>query len=232
MMEGIVFENVSKYYTEGNQQFKALNNVSISVRPGQFVAVIGPSGSGKSTFLSIAGALLQPSEGNVFINGIRLADLKPKELSKLRLKQIGFILQSSNLVPYLTVLDQLLVVKKMAGSITKEDKNFAKTLLEEVGLGNKLDKFPDQLSGGERQRTAIARAFMNDPSIILADEPTASLDTQRAFEVVELIAKGVRSRHKAAIMVTHDERLLKYCDKVYQMVDGNLTLLEEALAVN
>src|SRR5690554_5174194 len=98
-MEGIVFENVSKYYTEGDQQFKALNNVSISVRPGQFVAVIGPSGSGKSTFLSIAGALLQPSEGNVIINGIRLADLKPKELSKLRLKQIGFILQSSNLVP-------------------------------------------------------------------------------------------------------------------------------------
>lgn len=229
-MKGIQFENVSKHYQEGNRQFTALNKASISVDPGEFVAVIGPSGSGKSTFLSIAGALLQPSEGNVTINGTTLSDLKPKELSKLRLEQIGFILQTSNLVPYLTVLDQLLVVKKMNGSITKEDKRFAEELLEEVGLGDKLKQYPDQLSGGERQRTAIARAFMNDPNIILADEPTASLDTNRAFEVVEIIKNGVKSRNKAAIMVTHDERLLKYCDKVYQMVDGNLTLLEEQFA--
>ncbi|THE13441.1 ABC transporter ATP-binding protein [Bacillus timonensis] len=230
-MNGIQFENVSKYYKEGDNTFIALNDVSISVNPGEFVAVIGPSGSGKSTFLSIAGALLQPSEGNVTINGVHLSDLKQKDLSKLRLEQIGFILQTSNLVPYLTVLDQLLVVKKMKGSITNEDKLFAKELLEEVGLGDKLKKFPDQLSGGERQRTAVARAFMNDPNIILADEPTASLDTQRAFEIVELISKGVKSRNKAAIMVTHDERLLKYCDKVYQMNDGNLKLLEEPVAV-
>lgn len=230
-MQGIQFENVSKIYKQGNSTFTALNNVSITVKPGEFVAIIGPSGSGKSTFLSIAGALLQPSKGNVTINGINITELKPKELSKLRLEQIGFILQTSNLIPYLTVLDQLLVVKKMKGSITKEDKLFAKELLEEVGLGEKLNKFPDQLSGGERQRTAIARAFMNDPNIILADEPTASLDSQRAFEIVELISKGVKSRNKAAIMVTHDERLLKYCDKVYQMLDGNLTLMEEPLAV-
>ena len=230
-MTGIVLDNVSKYYKVGDQELRVLNHVSITVHPGQFVAVIGPSGSGKSTFLSIAGALLEPSEGDVIINGIRLSGLKPKELAKLRLEQIGFIFQSSNLVPYLTVLDQLLVVKKMAGSMTNKDKRFAQELLEEVGLGDKLHKFPDQLSGGERQRTAIARAFMNDPSIILADEPTASLDTQRAFEVVELISHGVRSRNKAAIMVTHDERLLKYCDKVYQMLDGNLTLLKETSVV-
>jgi len=231
-MTGIVLDNVSKYYKVGDQEFRVLNHVSITVHPGQFVAVIGPSGSGKSTFLSIAGALLEPSEGDVIINGIRLSGLKPKELAKLRLEQIGFIFQSSNLVPYLTVLDQLLVVKKMAGSMTNKDKRFAQELLEEVGLGDKLHKFPDQLSGGERQRTAIARAFMNDPSIILADEPTASLDTQRAFEVVQLISHGVRSRNKAAIMVTHDERLLKYCDKVYQMSDGNLTLLKETSVVS
>ncbi len=230
-MTGIVLDNVSKYYKVGDQEFRVLNHVSITVHPGQFVAVIGPSGSGKSTFLSIAGALLKPSEGDVIINGIRLSGLKPKELAKLRLEQIGFIFQSSNLVPYLTVLDQLLVVKKMAGSLTNKDKRFAQELLEEVGLGDKLHKFPDQLSGGERQRAAIARAFMNDPSIILADEPTASLDTQRAFEVVQLISHGVRSRNKAAIMVTHDERLLKYCDKVYQMLDGNLTFLQETSVV-
>lgn len=226
-MKGIQFEQVSKHYKEGEQTLTALNKVSITVKPGEFVAVIGPSGSGKSTFLSIAGALLQPSEGTVTINGTKLSELKPKELSKLRLEQIGFILQTSNLVPYLTVLDQLLVVKKMKGSITKEDERFATELLEEVGLGDKLKKYPDQLSGGERQRTAIARALMNDPNIILADEPTASLDTERAFEIVELMKKGLKSRNKAAIMVTHDERLLKYCDKVYQMIDGNLTLLDD-----
>lgn len=230
-MKGIQFKNVSKHYQEGDGKFTALNQVSMSVEPGEFVAVIGPSGSGKSTFLSIAGALLQPSEGDVTINGTNLSDLKPNELSKLRLEEIGFILQTSNLVPYLTALDQLLVVKKMKGSITKEDKNIAKELLEELGLGNKLNKYPEQLSGGERQRTAISRALMNDPNIILADEPTASLDTQRAFEIVELMSSGLKARNKAAIMVTHDERLLKYCDKVYQMMDGNLTLLEEQSAV-
>ena len=230
-MKGIRFENVSKYYKEGDRTFTALNKVSISVEPGEFVAVIGPSGSGKSTFLSIAGALLKPSEGNVIINGTNLSNLKPKELSKLRLEEIGFIFQNSNLVPYLTVLDQLLVVKKMNGPITSEDKQYAKELLEKVGLGDKLKNYPDQLSGGERQRTAIARALMNDPSIILADEPTASLDTQRAFEIVELMSHLLKSRNKAIIMVTHDERLLKYCDRVYQMIDGNLTLLEKQFAV-
>lgn len=165
------------------------------------------------------------------INGTNLSNLKPKELSKLRLEEIGFIFQNSNLVPYLTVLDQLLVVKKMKGPITSEDKQYAKELLEKVGLGDKLKNYPDQLSGGERQRTAIARALMNDPSIILADEPTASLDTQRAFEIVELMSHLLKSRNKAIIMVTHDERLLKYCDRVYQMIDGNLTLLEKQFAV-
>lgn len=231
-MQGIQFKNVSKFYKEGDSEFTALNNVSISVNPGEFVAVVGPSGSGKSTFLSIAGALLQPSKGNVMINGTNLKDLKSIELAKLRLEEIGFILQTSNLVPYLHVLDQLLVVKKMKGSITAEDKRYAKELLEEVGLGNKVKKYPDQLSGGERQRTAIARAFINDPNIILADEPTASLDSQRAFEIVELISKGVKSRNKAAIMVTHDERLLTYCDKVYQMLDGNLELMKKQPLTN
>jgi putative ABC transport system ATP-binding protein len=226
-MIGIQFNNVSKVYEEGGDiSHNVLNNVSFSVNHGEFVAVIGPSGSGKSTFLSIAGALLQPSEGEVTINNTNISHLNAKDLSKLRLEHIGFILQTSNLVPYLNVLDQLLIVKKMKGSITKSDKKSAKDLLKEIGLGNKIKQFPDQLSGGERQRTAIARAFMNDPNIILADEPTASLDTNRAFEIVELIAKGVKTRNKAAIMVTHDERMLKFCDKVYRMQDGNLALLK------
>jgi len=221
-MSGIKFNHVSKYYQQGANQVVALNDVSLSVEQGEFIAVIGPSGSGKSTFLSIAGALLQASEGEVNLNGKVIGDLKEKDLSKVRLEEIGFILQTSNLIPYLNVLDQLLVVKKMAGKVTIRDKENAKELLQNLGLETKIKKFPEHLSGGERQRTTIARAFMNNPSIILADEPTASLDTQRAHEVVQLIAREVKSRNKAAIMVTHDERMLEYCDKVYRMEDGKL----------
>jgi len=226
-MSGIQLNNVSKFYKEGNAQITALNNVSISVKPGEFVAIIGPSGSGKSTFLTIAGALLQASEGDVILNGKKLAGLSPKQLSQVRLQEIGFILQTSNLVPYLNVLDQLLVVKRMAGSVTVADKSFAKELLLELGLADKFKKFPNELSGGERQRTAIARAFMNDPNIILADEPTASLDSNRAYEVVKLISNEVKARNKAAIMVTHDERMLQFCDKVYRMEDGKLIFQEK-----
>ncbi|MBD3109084.1 ABC transporter ATP-binding protein [Bacillus sp. AGMB 02131] len=228
-MSGIQLKNVSKFYKEGDSTITALNNVSLTVEPGEFVAIIGPSGSGKSTFLTIAGALLQASEGELLINGKKLAGLSAKQLSKVRLNEIGFILQTSNLVPYLTVLDQLLVVKRMSGSVTAADKQFAKELLEELGLASKLHKFPNELSGGERQRTAIARAFMNNPNVILADEPTASLDSNRAFEVVQLISKEVKSRNKAAIMVTHDERMLQYCDRVFRMEDGILTEQKEAV---
>lgn len=222
-MSGIQFKNVSKVYQDGaGSELQILDNVSLSVQPGELVAVIGPSGSGKSTFLSIAGALLQASSGEVIINNTNLAKLSSKQVAQLRLDHIGFILQTSNLVPYLNVLDQLLVVKKMKGKVTNNDKLFAKELLGAVGLDKKLKKFPEHLSGGERQRTAIARAFMNDPDIILADEPTASLDSKRAFEVVELIANEVKKRNKAAIMVTHDERMLSYCDRVYHIEEGKL----------
>lgn len=222
-MAGLQLKNVSKFYQEGEFKTTALENVSLSVKPGEFIAIIGPSGSGKSTFLSISGALLQPSEGEVFVDEVAVSTLKEKELSKVRLQQIGFILQTSNLIPYLTVLDQLLVVKKMSGSVTAEDKKFAEALLKDLGLASKLKKFPNELSGGERQRVAIARSFMNDPDLVLADEPTANLDTKRAHEVVKLIAKEVKARGKAAIMVTHDERMLTYCDRVYRIEDGVLT---------
>lgn len=224
-MSGIQFKNVSKFYQEGTgSKLQVLDNVSLTVELGELVAIVGPSGSGKSTFLSIAGALLQASSGEVLINNINIAHLTTKQISQLRLEHIGFILQTSNLIPYLTVLDQLLVVKKMKGKITKADKTYAKELLRDVGLEHKLNKYPEQLSGGERQRVAIARAFMNDPDIILADEPTASLDSKRAFDIVELIANGVKTRNKAAIMVTHDERMLSYCDRVYDINEGNLKL--------
>lgn len=228
MNKGLQMSAVTMYYAEGSNRIAALDHVSISVEPGEFVAVVGPSGSGKSTFLSIAGALLKAAEGDVKLNGYNISTLTAKELSNIRLREIGFIMQSSNLVPYLNVLDQLLIVKRMSGKVKREDKEFATKLLEELGLGSKLKSLPEQLSGGEKQRTAIARALINNPNIILADEPTASLDTKRAHEVVSLIAQEVKSRQKAAIMVTHDERMLEYCDKVYRMEDGKLSLAESS----
>ncbi|MBM6614546.1 ABC transporter ATP-binding protein [Desemzia sp. RIT804] len=221
-MSSIQLENVTKRYKDNVSEMIALNHVSLAVDKGEFVAIIGPSGSGKSTFLSIAGALLQPSEGEVFIKDKAISSFNEKDLAQVRLEQIGFILQTSNLIPYLTVLDQLLVVAKMKGSITEEMKQAAKELLKDLGLEKRLKKYPNELSGGERQRVAIARSFMNNPDVILADEPTANLDTVRAHEVVQLIAKEVKYRNKAAIMVTHDERMLKYCDRVYRIEDGVL----------
>lgn len=210
MTKGLQIIGASKYYNEGSNRVVALDGVNIKVEPGEFVAVVGPSGSGKSTFLSIAGALHKASKGEVILNGKDMKELTGDELSDLRLHKIGFIMQASNLVPYLNVLDQLLVVKRMSGKVRAEDKAKAIKLLEELGLGAKLKSYPEELSGGEKQRTAIARALINDPPIILADEPTASLDTKRAHEVVSLIAHEVKTRHKAAIMVTHDERMLTY----------------------
>ncbi|WP_027108527.1 ABC transporter ATP-binding protein [Lacticigenium naphthae] len=222
-MTGIQLTNVTKKYIENKFEITALENVSVRVEAGEFVAIVGPSGSGKSTFLSIAGALLKPTEGQVLINNQDITSLHEKQLSSVRLNQIGFILQTANLIPYLTAVDQLLIVKKMKGSVSKEDRAFALQLLKDLGLENKENKFPNECSGGERQRVAIARAFMNDPDIILADEPTSSLDTKRGHEVVQLMAEQVKLRGKSAIMVTHDERMLDYCDRVYRIEDGVLT---------
>ena len=224
MASGLQMNGVTHYYAEGHDRTAVLKEVSISVRPGEFIAVIGPSGSGKSTFLSIAGALLQATEGEVTLNGKSLSGASARELSHIRLHEIGFIMQTSNLIPYLNALQQLLIVKKMSGRVSSADKAFAAKLLQELGLGSKLKSYPEELSGGEKQRVAIARAFMNDPHVILADEPTASLDTERAHEVAALIAREAKARQKAAIMVTHDERMLAYCDKVYRMEDGKLAL--------
>jgi putative ABC transport system ATP-binding protein len=222
-LDKLIFDHVSKVYGEGKTAVTALNAVSLSVREGEFVAIVGPSGSGKTTLLAIAGALLHPTQGSITLNGTKVTGLKPAALTQLRLKHLGFILQSSNLVPYLTARDQLLLLSELAGRQGKGSRFRATELLSNLGLGSRLDHYPEALSGGEKQRVAIARALMNDPDIILADEPTASLDTHRGREVVEMLAKEVRARKKAAIMVTHDERMLDLCDRVLRMTDGKIT---------
>ncbi|MED3758792.1 ABC transporter ATP-binding protein [Peribacillus frigoritolerans] len=222
MGDKLLFENVSKVYGEGDNKVIALDAISLNVRAGEFVAIVGPSGSGKSTFLSIAGALLSPSKGRLLLNGEDITTLSPKELTRVRLEKIGFVFQSSNLVPYLSVRDQLLLLSELIGKRDKTTVKKADELLSHLGLGHRAGHLPEALSGGERQRVAIARSLMNDPEIILADEPTASLDSKRGRDVVEMLAHEVKSRNKAAIMVTHDERMLDLCDRVVNITDGKV----------
>lgn len=219
-MKAIELKNVKKSFKDGDETIEALKETNFSVDKGELVAIIGPSGSGKSTLLTIAGGLQSPSSGEIWINGRALNEKKEKARAKVRFEEIGFILQASNLVPFLTVKKQLQLVDK----VNKAKENRAGLdLLKRLGLEKLVDKYPEELSGGERQRVAIVRALYNDPTIILADEPTASLDTEKAYEVVKILAKEAKEKNKATIMVTHDLRLVDYCDKVYLMEDGRLS---------
>lgn len=219
-MSVLTLKNVTKSFKDGSKTITALKETNFQVNPGEFIAIIGPSGSGKSTFLTISGGLQTPTSGEVLINNHSYSELTEKKRSKRRYQDIGFILQASNLVPFLTVKQHLILVDK----INKTSKEaVAQNLLSELGISHLADKLPEELSGGERQRVAIARALYNNPALILADEPTASLDTDRAFDVVKLLAKESKEKNKAIIMVTHDKRMVSECDSIYEMQDGVLT---------
>lgn len=213
--------NISKSYQDGDSKIDVLKDINLNVKPGEFVAIVGPSGSGKSTLLSIAGALLSPSEGKVVIGGKQISS-KRKEWTNVRRDQIGFIFQTHQLMPFLTVLEQL----ELVAIINKKNKNKVRdeaiSLLKDLGLENRIDIKPSKLSGGERQRVAIARAFMNNPDVILADEPTASLDGVRGRQVVEMIKNQTKKYNKAAVMVTHDERVLDLVDCIYRIENGKI----------
>ncbi|MEY2303464.1 ABC transporter ATP-binding protein [Bacillus tropicus] len=215
-------DKVSKVYGEGNTEVTALHPISLDLKAGEFIGIVGPSGSGKSTLLSIAGALLSPSKGDIYIREQNITKLSEKEMTDIRLKKIGFIFQFANLVPYLNVKEQLLYIAKLKKESKQESEKRADHLLAAFGLGERKNHYPNQLSGGEKQRIAIARAFMNNPDLILADEPTASLDSKRAREVVEMMKREVKESQKAAIMITHDERMLDVCDRILTLRDGQL----------
>lgn len=221
-MNVLEFINVTKSYQDGNKEIEALKETNFKIEEGQFVAIIGPSGSGKSTFLTLAGGLQTPSKGQIIINGKDYTNLSEKERAKLRFNDIGFVLQASNLVPFLTAKQQLELVDRI-NKQKRQTLQDQKSLFKELGIDNLENKLPKELSGGERQRLAIARALYNNPAIILADEPTASLDSDRAFEVVDLLSKECREKNKSIIMVTHDNRMIEKCNHVYRMKDGILT---------
>ncbi|WP_028563545.1 ABC transporter ATP-binding protein [Paenibacillus pinihumi] len=222
MSAKLIMKQVTKTYGDGAATMSVLNKLNLEVKGGEFVAVLGPSGSGKSTFLSIAGALLTPTSGEVAIDGESLKDKSKGELTRLRLEKIGFMFQSAQLLPYLKVEEQLHYVAKLAKLDAKESRERASYLLKRLGIWERRDHYPEKLSGGEKQRVAIARAWMNKPAILFADEPTASLDYKRGREVVSMIADEVKQEGKAAVMVTHDERMLEWCDRVLRLQDGVL----------
>ncbi|WP_059106005.1 ABC transporter ATP-binding protein [Shouchella shacheensis] len=228
-MPALELHQVSKVFGTGHTMVEAMKTTDFTAEHGELIGVVGPSGSGKSTFLTIAGGLQTPSHGDVVINGYTLTTFKEKKRSRIRLNEIGFVLQSSNLVPFLTVDQQMQLLDKVKGKNLSSDK--LREVYQSLGIENLRNTYPSELSGGEQQRAAIAKALYSDPSILLADEPTASLDTNRAFEVMEMFHDLTKKRNKTTIVVTHDTRLLDYFDKVYTITDGEIHL-EQQKAVN
>lgn len=222
-MNLIELKQVSKVYGHGVSQVQALKEVNFAAAPGELNLVIGPSGSGKSTFLTIAGGLQTPTSGQVLIDGQDPAQLTAQQRDHLRLTRLGFILQAYNLLPYLTVHQQFELVDR----VKKDHLTPAalQTLLTELGIDQLQAKYPDQLSGGQNQRVAIARALYANPAIVLADEPTAALDSQRVQVVGQLFKDLAVKHHKAVVIVTHDKRLLAFADHYYQIEDGQMTQL-------
>jgi len=213
---------VTKTYQTDFGIIQAVERVSLSVAAGEFVALVGPSGSGKTTMLSMLAALLQPSEGQILLDGVDLATMGEKERVTMRREKIGFTFQANNLVPYLSAVENVELMLRLSGRLDKASKLRARELLARLGLGERLNNLPGQMSGGQQQRVAIARALIHNPSLVLADEPTASLDTERAYQVVETFAGLIHEQKRAGIMVTHDLRMVEFVDRVLMMRDGQL----------
>ncbi|MCG1817107.1 ABC transporter ATP-binding protein [Staphylococcus epidermidis] len=218
---GLVVKDISKTFGEKSSKTEVLKDINFEVKDGEFIILNGASGSGKTTLLTILGGLLSQTSGDVVYEGKSLFERHTNK-AHLRLNDIGFIFQASHLVPYLKVLDQLTLVGKEAGMSRKEAQARAKALLTKIGLEEQLNSYPHMLSGGQQQRVTIMRALMNHPKIVLADEPTASLDASRAQEVVEMIRKQIKDNQMIGIMITHDESLFKYADRIIELYDGKI----------
>lgn len=212
-------ENITKKFEDGKSSLLAVDNISFELERGTFAAIVGPSGSGKSTLLTIMGALQKPSEGTIKLDDTNIYKISEKSRSKMRFNKLGFVLQGSNLIPFLSVEEQFILKLKKNKS---KDKNSYEELLSKLGISKLKKKYPDEISGGERQRVAIALSLVLKPEIVLADEPTASLDTDRSFDVVKILSEITKTMNTTVVMVTHDTRMLEYCDRIFEMIDGKL----------
>lgn len=220
-MMTLALEHVDKVFGHATSRVQVLRDVNFQAQAGELNLVLGPSGSGKSTFLTIAGGIQTPTDGQVTVDGQSLASLSPAERDHLRLQRIGFILQAHNLIPYLTVREQFALVDKVKpkGNLSAQELT---GLLAELGIDRVVHQYPAELSGGQSQRVAIARALYQNPAVLLADEPTAALDSQRVQVVGNLFRQLAKDHHKAVVVVTHDLRLREFADHVYQLMDGQL----------
>lgn len=214
--------NITKEYQVDESKITAVDNVSIELNPGEFVALVGPSGSGKTSMLAMIAGLLSPTSGQILLGGEEISQMSEAQLTAFRRRKIGFTFQSNNLVPFLNVQENVELMLRLNGRYDKQGRDRAIELLERLGLGERLHNLPSQLSGGQKQRVAIARSLIHDPDLVLADEPTASLDTALAYQVVETFAELIHEQNRIGIMVTHDLRMCRYVDRVIQMVDGKL----------
>jgi len=225
--EIVRLEAVEKVYHMGTQNVNALAGVTLSFRRGCFTAVMGPSGSGKSTLLNLLGCLDRPTRGKYFLSGNDVSDLDDDELSAIRLRRLGFIFQSFNLIPQLTVADNIELPLYYLGWEAQESRRRAEELAEMVGLAERLEHRPAELSGGQQQRVAVARALANDPAVILADEPTGNLDSATGAQIMDLMAE-LNDRGKTIIMVTHETHIAAYARRRVHMLDGRIESIEEA----
>lgn len=228
--EALQAVDVLKVYGEGANQVIAVNKINFAVHPGEFVGLVGPSGSGKTSMLAMLAGLLHPTSGSILIGGEDLTAMSEAERTRFRGRAIGFAFQANNLVPYLNALENVQLMLRLNGKLDKAGKERARELLVRLGLEGRLKNYPGQLSGGQQQRVAIARALIHEPRVVLADEPTASLDTERASQVVETFAQLIHEQQRAGIMVTHDLRMCRYVDRVIQMVDGRINRVLSARA--
>lgn len=228
----IELEQVSKHFGEGATRVDALREVSLGIGAGEVVGLLGPSGSGKSTLLNVIGAITEPSGGRVRLGGELVYDGRwlRRDLRRLRLEKIGFIFQFHNLFPFLTVLENVRVVLDLAGWEPAAARRRAEELLAYLGVAGRQGAYPAQLSGGQAQRVAIARALANRPPIILGDEPTASLDSERAGQVMDLLRQLAREQEAAIAVVTHDEKIFDRFDRIFRLRDGRLVRDEAAVA--
>jgi putative ABC transport system ATP-binding protein len=220
-------KTVSKIYKSGSMEVKAVSEASFQVQPGEFVGLVGPSGSGKTTMLAMLAALLIPTHGDVILDGTSLARMNDGERVKFRREKIGFTFQSNNLVPFLTVRENVELMLRLNKNFDTNSAKRVEELLERLGLTERMNNLPNQLSGGEKQRVAIARSVIHNPRVVLADEPTASLDSERAFQVTKLYSDLIHEEKKAGIMVTHDLRMCVFVDKIIQISDGKISSIIE-----
>lgn len=215
-------ERLTKSYTVDNSTITAVDHVSFELEPGDFVALVGPSGSGKTSLLAMIAGLLRPSEGSIVLNGLDFSAMNDASRTRFRRESVGFTFQANNLVPYLNVQENVELMLQLNGRLDADGRARAIELLTRLGLGARLHNLPSQLSGGQQQRVAIARSLIHDPALVLADEPTASLDTELAYQVVGTFADLIHEQKRIGIMVTHDLRMCRFVDKVLQMMDGKL----------